>query len=126
MNDYIIAILAALTCVIAWTVGAATISRWRYFRRLKANGVSLEYVAARERVGTLVYDSVYGASIGIGSPVVWFLEGLSSIDQVETTTLAGAPLVDLPIHLRSVAALQAIGPHLQVCDRVAIVDYGIV
>lgn len=54
---------------VAWTVSHWLGNSARFRRVAHERGVTLEEL---DRSGTLILDYVYGASIGIGSPIVWY------------------------------------------------------
>ncbi len=69
MIDWIVVSLVVLGIVVAWATIQGRSSHYRFRRFIRERGIRTNEV---KTTGTLILDYVYGASIGIGSPIVWY------------------------------------------------------
>jgi hypothetical protein len=106
---------------VMWLVTSIAL-RYRRFAAVGAQrGITIAAIASERGRGMLVYDCVYGRSIGLGSPVVWWLDECNESDEVESRELRNAKLVvDIPARFRSVECLTVLAPHVRICERVRV------
>jgi|694.fasta_scaffold05579_3 hypothetical protein len=69
MINLIVVGMIVLCIVVAWTTSHWLGNTVRFRRVARERGVTLAEI---EPSGTLILDYVYGASIGIGSPILWY------------------------------------------------------
>lgn len=71
MINGIIIGLIILCIFVAWIVANGLAASSRFRRLCRERGIQPSEILVSDS-GTLILDYVYGASIGIGSPVVWY------------------------------------------------------
>jgi len=118
----VFSIAAGIVVVICfvWVTGSICSSRLRYRHRLNEKGTTLEHIMASPDRGVLVYDPAYGRSVGLGAPIVWWLESVR--EEVTSEDLASAHLVRLPVVIGSLEDLRRVSGELPIRTRITFVD----
>lgn len=124
MIDILLSLGLAISILIVFFCISKLVDRWMLNRRLLLNSITLEEIISLRRNGTLVFDTIYGASIGFGQPVVWWIEN-ERLLKVDSCRLSTAPIVKISQKINSVDELKEMHPNIHVCSNVELsnVDY---
>jgi hypothetical protein len=113
MINWIIVGMIVFGIAVVWTTihWLGNIVRFRRFAYER--GVT---TAELEQSGTLILDYVYGASIGIGSPIVWYNPPADSTEASTETISDRTKIVLIPIDCRNLQIVQTRFPGVRIIE----------
>ena len=107
MTSIAMAIAIVLVLLLVTYVGVVRGDEHRFAKELHKRGVKPDTIQDYDgEQGFLLFDYVYGGSIGIGSPVVWWCTGSES----ESLNFYTIQLVDLPKSRRTLPDVRQLFP----------------
>jgi len=120
MTNLVIA-LAIASCIAAvWVSFEILMRQRRYSKMLRKRGITINELTNLRSQGTIVLDYVYGRSIGIGSPVVWFNDMSGIPAESVGGVLETSRLVDIPILGRTLDGLKRYFPGMTILESTTI------
>ena len=112
INGVIIGMIV-LGIAVAWATSHWLESSARFRRFTHERGVTLEEI---EQSGTLIIDYVHGASIGIGSPIIWYNPPADSKEASAEMISDRTRIVLLPAESRNLQTLKTQFPGVRIIE----------
>jgi len=113
MKDWVVVSTVVLIIAAAWATIQRIGTSYRFRQLIRRRGISTNEI---DSSGTLILDFVYGASLGIGSPIVWYNPPLDPTEACSDMITDRTRIVDIEPTTRSFETLRTQFPGVRIIE----------